>query len=56
MFFHNKYVILITKKTAGLHHTEIRAGDAPKLPLSMESIENPENPKINIPSTIKIIP
>ena len=44
VFFRKRGVFLKKKNPAGLHHTEDRAGDAPKHPFSIKSIENQEKP------------
>ena len=42
-----------TKKVPGMHHTEVRSGDAPKPPFSIKQM-NWKKPKIRIRSTIPI--
>ena len=42
------------KPPAGLHHTDHRAGDAPKTPFHQNPLKINKNPKINPPSTITI--
>ena len=50
IFLKNKKLFSDIKPQAGLHHTENRAGDAPKPPLSIKPIKNQQ--KINNPHSV----
>ena len=47
MLFFKRDIKKRTKKTAGMLATEVRIGDAPKPPFSINPLKNQKNPEIN---------